>query len=256
MPGCLFWRGLHFVWLAGKIGKYCFRLFYKRKEYPMDIYIKQITKMFESLADPNLADSQKKYLREMFEHYGIKSPDRRKAQKAFLDRANLPPYEELEGTVKKLWALPHRECQYFAQELAQRYVKQVQKSDIELYEYMAVTKPWWDTLDFIAVNLMGPYFQRFPEIRDERTTRWIDSNNVWLQRAAILFQLKYKNATDTHLLTQVIHALLGSKEFFINKAIGWVLREYGKTDPIWVKRFVADTELAPLSRREALKRIK
>jgi 3-methyladenine DNA glycosylase AlkD len=81
----------------------------------------------------------------------------------------------------------------------------------------------------------------------------MNSGNMWLQRTALLFQLKYKKATDVNLLSDYILRLQGSKEFFINKAIGWILREYSKTDPDWVIQFVQNNNLANLSRREALK---
>ncbi len=81
----------------------------------------------------------------------------------------------------------------------------------------------------------------------------MDSGNMWLQRTALLFQLKYKKATDTKLLTDYILKLQGSKEFFINKAIGWILREYSKTESDWVIEFVKKHQLAPLSHKEALK---
>ena len=100
---------------------------------------------------------------------------------------------------------------------------------------------------------MGSYLLRYPQTRGEYVEKWLSSGYLWLQRSAILFQLKYKEDTDSALLSSVIHRLLGSKEFFINKAIGWVLREYAKTHPQWVIRFVEETPLAPLSRREAMR---
>jgi len=86
--------------------------------------------------------------------------------------------------------------------------------------------------------------------------KWIKSNNVWLQRSALLFQLKYKTALDTDLLDFTINSLLDTKEFFINKAIGWILREYSKNNPQWVINFVEKTKLSALSKREALRLIK
>jgi len=124
---------------------------------------------------------------------------------------------------------------------------------MSLFEYMVTHKSWWDTIDFIAVKLMGAYFKMYPEEIEVYIEKWLKSNNIWLQRCALLFQLKYKEGLDTNLLKYVINSLLGSKEFFINKAIGWVLREYSRTNPKWVREFVDKTELNPLSRREALR---
>lgn len=188
-----------------------------------------------------------------FEFYGLTSPIRKELQRPFLVKNYLPSKSDLEKIVKPLWQQPQREVQYFAQELVQKYSKQFEKEDIELFEYMVSQKSWWDTVDFIASNILGPYFTKFPEERKPHVKKWISSNNLWLQRSAVIFQLKYKHDVDTELLSYAIYKLLGSKEFFINKAIGWSLRQYGKFNPGWVKDFVLRTPLEPLSRREALK---
>jgi len=107
--------------------------------------------------------------------------------------------------------------------------------------------------DLIAPSLVGYHFQEYPEERQDYINKWIHSGNIWLQRSCILFQLKYKNAVDTRLMASIILELSDHKEFFIRKAIGWMLREYSKTDPGWVVRFVQNHELSGLSRREALK---
>ena len=85
--------------------------------------------------------------------------------------------------------------------------------------------------------------------------KWIASNNIWLQRSSLIFQLKYKNKLDTKTLKNNINSLLNSNEFFVNKAIGWILREYGKTNPKWVIKFVRKTELSNLSKKQALKHL-
>ena len=106
---------------------------------------------------------------------------------------------------------------------------------------------------FLTAKLMGEYFKKFPEQRAIYVKKWIDSNNIWLQRRALLFQLKYKENLDTALLGSTISSLLGSKEFFINKAIGWILREYSKTNPNWVMEFACKSALGNLSKKEALR---
>lgn len=106
---------------------------------------------------------------------------------------------------------------------------------------MILNKSWWDTVDFIAAKLTGEYFKNFPEQINKTTEKWIFSYTIWLKRAAILFQLQYKNETDTEILSSVINSLTWTKEFFINKAIGWILCQYGKTNPFWVKNFTEKT---------------
>lgn len=121
---------------------------------------------------------------------------------------------------------------------------------------MIVEKSWWDTIDFIAVNLVGPYFKQYPDQIPTVTQGWMASQNIWLQRTCILFQLKYKNNVDLVLLDGFIQQLKDSREFFIRKAIGWMLREYSKTDADFVIQYLKDNKLSGLSEREALKWLK
>ncbi|MBN2135876.1 MAG: DNA alkylation repair protein, partial [Acidobacteria bacterium] len=153
----------------------------------------------------------------------------------------------------ELWNLEHREFQYFAVGLLDKYVKKVPGDFINIYEWMIINKSWWDTVDAIAANLVGLHFQRFPDLITPRTEKWMKSGAMWLQRTALLFQLRYKDKTDFDLMTRYIIELKDEKEFFIRKAIGWALREYSKTDPDTVFKFVKQNKLAPLSEREALK---
>jgi 3-methyladenine DNA glycosylase AlkD len=211
---------------------------------------------FEKNINAEIALEQKAYMRNQFEFYGLKAKERREIQKPFFIKQYLPNKSELYIIVKTLWEKPQREYQHFSQELAFKYVNQLEQKDIKLFEYMVTHKSWWDTVDFIANKLMGEYFKTFPNQKDKYVTKWLKSNNIWLQRSALLFQLKYKKNLDTELLSSTINSLLGSKEFFINKAIGWVLREFSRTNPKWVIEFVNNTELNTLSKKEALRLIK
>lgn len=207
-------------------------------------------------ANPKIALEQKAYMRNQFEYYGIKTTERQEIQKPFFIKEFLPKKDKLDKIVIALWEKPQRDYQYFSQELTFKYLKQLEKKDIELFEYMVMHKSWWDTVDFIAANLMGEYFKKFPEQRNLYVKKWLNSNNTWLQRCALLFQLKYKENLDTVLLSSVINSLLGSKEFFINKGIGWILREFSKTNPAWVIEFAGKTALSNLSKKEALRLIR
>ncbi len=221
----------------------------------MNDFIKALEIEFEKHANDEIARGQKAYMKNRFDFYGIKSPLRREIQKPFLMKKYLPPKSFLEETVKILWEKPQREYQYFSQEFAFKYVDQPEKNDVELIEYMITHKSWWDTVDFIAAKLAGAYFKNYPEQRELFVEKWLDSGNIWLQRTSLLFQLNYKDDLDKEMLSYVINALLGSKEFFINKAIGWILRQYGKTNPEWVIAFTNATPLSNLSRKEALRLI-
>ncbi|PCJ96545.1 MAG: DNA alkylation repair protein [Flavobacteriaceae bacterium] len=218
-------------------------------------YINALELEFESQANVKRAMQQKAYLRGQFEYYGLTTTERREIQKPFFIKAFLPQKNELAAIIKTLWEKPQREYHYFAQELAFKYVKQLEKEDIALFEYMVTHNSWWDTVDHIANKLIGTYFKMYPEQRHKYVQKWLASNTIWLQRSALLFQLKYKQDVDTELLSSSINALLGSKEFFINKAIGWMLREYSRTNPKWVIEFTNSTALSPLSKKEALRLI-
>lgn len=220
----------------------------------MNEFIDTLSIEFESHQNATIASKQKAYMRNKFEFYGIKTQERRIIQQPFLDKAHLPNKEDLYNIVKTLWGKPQRDYQLFSQEFVFKYVKHFEKHDIELLEYMVVNKSWWDTVDFIAYKLIGAYFKSYPDEIQHYVTKWLSSNNIWLQRSALLFQLKYKKDLDPILLQSSINTLLGSNEFFINKAIGWVLREYSRTNPKWVMEFVNKTpQLSALSKKEALR---
>lgn len=221
----------------------------------MHPYLQSLNAQFRQHEDQANAAAMKKYMKGKFAYFGIKSPLRRDLSKRHILEMGMPGEDELEAIVVECWTLPQREFQYFAMDLAGKVAKRAELCRIDLYEYMAEEKSWWDTVDYIASNLVGEHFRRYPDSIKPYTERWMSSGNIWLQRVVLLFQLKYRKNTDLELMTQAIEQLSGSKEFFINKAIGWILREYSKTDAAWVKNYVAQhaSHLAPLSKREALK---
>ncbi len=221
----------------------------------MHPYLQSLIAQFRQHQDPVNAAAMKKYMKGKFEYFGIKSPLRRELGKSHILEMGIPDEDEIETVIVECWSLPQRELQYFAMELAGKVAKKAELCRIDLYEYMVEEKSWWDTVDYIASNLVGEHFRRYPDSIIPYTDRWISSGNIWLQRVVLLFQLKYRKDTDLALMTKAIAHLTGSKEFFINKAIGWILREYSKTDATWVQHYVAEHtgQLAPLSKREALK---
>lgn len=219
----------------------------------MQEYIDTLEIEFQKNENAKIAYEQKAYMRNQFVYYGLRANERREIQRPFLIKTYLPAKEELSNLVRVFWNKPQRDFQYFGQELAFKYVRQLELEDIEVYEFMVTHKSWWDTVDYISVKLMGAYFKKFPDQRVVYVQKWLASGNIWLQRSALLFQLKYKEDLDTVILSNAINYLLGSKEFFINKAIGWVLREYSRTNPKWVVDFTKKNNLNSLSRREALR---
>jgi 3-methyladenine DNA glycosylase AlkD len=221
----------------------------------MHPYVISLKELFEKNADPVQAPGMKKYMRDQFEYLGIKSPKFKELVKGFRDVHGLPPIKELDAILRDLWSLPQREFQYAATSLLGRLEKELPARFIKTLEYLIVTKSWWDTVDTISGGTLGVHFQRFPEVRQKTLAGWRKSDNFWLRRACILFQLNYKQETDFNLLCDIIRENLNSNEFFINKAIGWSLRQYARVDPKAVKKFVKSTPLHPLSRREAMKHL-
>jgi len=219
----------------------------------MHTYALALKNYLEKNSNPTLAGPMAAYMRNQFEYLGIKSPQLTELNKQFYEEMGLPALDDLDEILRDLWALPQREFQYFALGLLGKFIKKLPAGFINTLEFLLVTKSWWDTVDSISAGVVGTHFQRFPDVRAETLPRWRVSENFWLRRAAILFQLNYKKETDFPLLRDIILDNLGSKEFFINKAIGWSLRQYSRVDGPAVRSFVAETNLQPLSAREALK---
>ena len=219
-------------------------------------YVQSLVDLMTANANPANAEPMQRYMRDQFPYLGIKTPERRALFKQFVAKHGLPPVTELDEAILALWALPEREYQYLAVGLLDKLQKKLPPQSTQLLEQLITTKAWWDTVDTLAARIVGTHFQRYPDIQAQFLPIWRQSDNIWLRRTAILFQLHYKTKTDVDLLFAIIHENLGSTEFFINKAIGWALREYSKTDRTAVLTFVNQTDLASLSRREALKWLK
>jgi 3-methyladenine DNA glycosylase AlkD len=219
-------------------------------------YIKPLETALQINTNEQNAIGMKKYMKGKYDYFGIKSHLRRELFKEHKIKYGLIPSEQLSEIVKWCWQQPQREYQYFAMEFLGRVSKNADEKTIDLYVYIITTKSWWDTVDYIAVNLVGPYFKAFPDQIIPFTDSWMASGNMWLQRTCLLFQLKYKSTTDTELLDKFIIPLSESKEFFIRKAIGWILREYSKANADFVIDYVDNHALSGLSHREALKWLK
>jgi len=221
----------------------------------MHAYIKPLSKAFEKAADPIVAEGQKAYMKNHFPFFGMKTEIRRGITSAHFKTQGLLDENSLYTVIYELWSLPQREFQYAAVELLHFHRKIFSRETIGCIEYCLTNKSWWDTVDALNTLGAGIYFEKFPDRIKTITGRWNRSNDIWLNRSSLLFQLKYKSGTDLELLSKYIVRLSTSKEFFIRKAIGWVLREYAKTDPQWVQKFVIENQLSPLSKKEALKNI-
>ena len=219
----------------------------------MKKYLAAVKVLFEEKGDPNIAPMQMKYMRNQFAYYGLKAPVWQALTKEIVVEMGIPTGQELKKLVRLCLDEEYRELHYFALELVQKRIKKQESDFIYFLEELVTTKSWWDTVDWIANKMVGVHLKRYPELVPALPDRWIEGDNIWLQRTAILFQLKYKQATDADLLFRYILRRADSKEFFIQKGAGWALREYSKTNPEAVVAFIENHQLAALTKREGLR---
>ena len=217
-------------------------------------YYQELDARLEAIAIEANAIPMKKYMKNHFEFYGIKSADRKAVVSSFIKEFGRISEEGIDEFVRLCWDNPFRELHYACMDIIEKE-KQQKLERLELYEWMVLHRSWWDSVDFIAPNLLGRLLQKNPELIKENTLRYVQSNELWLQRTALIFQLRYKTEVDLPLLFYYCEMLAEHQDFFIRKAIGWSLRQAGKFYPQEVKDFVAKTELSNLSVREALKHL-
>lgn len=218
-------------------------------------YLLPLQKAYEQKRGNAQAEEMSRYMKNLFPFAGIAAPDRKEIFKQHLAKHGLPEYKELFAIAKTCYAQPEREYHYFAIDLAGKFAKKADESFVPILQFLISENSWWDSVDSVASNCTRDFFKRNVPLQIPVTRKWMDSGNMWLQRASILFQLNYKNETNEKLLYKYMLELKGSDEFFIQKAIGWALREYSKTNPKSVKKFIAENKLAKLSVREGSKYI-
>jgi 3-methyladenine DNA glycosylase AlkD len=197
-------------------------------------------------------------MRNQFEFLGVTSVLRKELFTRW--KKELPQnlsYKTRWEIIHELWKKEEREFQYVAIDWLNSWKTiEIQEVDDKNIKFLISNKSWWDTVDLISSNILGKYGQKFPNKMFEVIEEWSEEDSIWLHRATIIFQLRYKQNTDIKTLTKQIIRFKSNKEFFIQKSIGWSLREYAKTDPNWVKEFIADQEISGLAKREALKHLK
>ena len=213
--------------------------------------VEELLENLKAVAKPDDAVAMKAYMKNKFEFLGVKTPARRKLTKTFLKQQTNLVIDW--NFINEAWNYPYRELQYTALDYLEIRKKLLTPSDLPNLKKLAQTKSWWDTIDFLD-RLVGSIIARFPETK-EIILAWSCDEDIWLRRLAIDHQLLRKEETDTELLEKILVNNLGQTEFFINKAIGWALRDYSKTNPDWVRDFIERyrAEIAALSIREGSK---
>lgn len=218
----------------------------------------ELSAFLKTNENPEDATIMKGYMRNKFEFFGLKKPARQAFCKMFWEQHPTPSLDNLQDLVLELWKNPYRELQYHALDLMYKPIKKLSPDWLDFWEQLVVKKSWWDTVDYLAPRLIGTMLLKHPELAESYSTRWIESDNFWLQRTAIIFQLKHKDKTNQQRLFDYILGRADSDEFFVQKGSGWALREYSKVNPNAVIRFTEEYKdlLSPLTYREAQKWMK
>ena len=209
---------------------------------------------FRKESNRELAVPMENYMKNNFSFLGIKTEKRRAIFKSIYEQNKAEIKSNFRTIAWELFQMKEREFHQVAIDLL---VKELKKNfvieDIKIIEKLIITNSWWDSVDTIVKYLLGGYLQQFPLETLKVIERFSNSKNMWLNRSAILFQLSYKEKTNFEILISECEKHKHSNEFFIQKAIGWALRDYSRFNPNEVKAYVNSTNLKPLSRREALR---
>lgn len=227
---------------------------YKTPELTPEQYVQLITDTFVKAGDPSRAEQQRAYMRHQFEYCGLGAPQWMALAKEIFAEQGVFTGKDLEAFVRLCFAQEYREVQYVALEMMQRMMAVQQKSWIRVLEKTITTNSWWDSVDWLA-KLTGMHFKKYPELQHEYANKWMASDNMWLQRVAIIHQLMYKKETDEKLLFAMIDRVADSKEFFLRKACGWALRQHAKVFPNQVRAYLKKRTLSGLTVREAMKEL-
>lgn len=212
-----------------------------------------IFEKFYEARDEAQAKKMSAYMRDLFPFLGLPKPKTKELSKEFLKLRKKD--KEIDWDfIFDCYSKPYREFHYLGLNYLQGVKKLLKYEDISKLEKLIITNSWWDSVDTVD-GLVGDLVIKHPELKETVLLDWMHSDNFWLVRVAIDFQLSFKEKTDTEFLSRVILHNCGTDEFFINKAIGWSLREYAKTNSEWVMDFLDEHEgkLSSLSVREASK---
>jgi 3-methyladenine DNA glycosylase AlkD len=208
-------------------------------------------------ADPEKAVGMQAYMKTDMPFYGVQKAGRVEILRTLVRSISPADRDEYEALVLALWGLPHREEKYLAIGFARHFPEFVVPGSIPLYRRLIVEGAWWDFVDEVATKLIRRLVVAEPALTWPVVDEWIDDDDMWLRRTAILCQIGAKEHTDTDRLFRFCAGRAFEKEFFIRKAIGWALREHARVDPESVARFVVENrdQLSGLSFREATKHI-
>lgn len=216
-------------------------------------YLEIAAALFESNGEPDRAERQSKYMRNKFLYFGLKADEWQDLAKQLIAEHGLLKGAELRQFCELAFQCEQRELHYLAVTMVEKSTRKLASEEIDLLEDLITTHSWWDTVDWLA-KLVGKHFKRYPDLRLSVTEKWMASGHLWLQRTCIIFQLTYWEKTDFELLKKYILAVMPTREFFLQKAAGWALRQYSKFNPQGVMDFLDEhPELPNLTKKEAVK---
>lgn len=198
----------------------------------MHPFVKALQEHFIAHKNPEKAEPMARYMKNHFPFLGIQTPERRQLLKDVIQIHTLPDQKDFQIIVRELWDLPEREFQAAALDMMQKYKKHINETHIPFLEELIVTKSWWDTVDSIVPTFLGNIFLQHPELISAYIPKWIASDNIWLQRAAILFQLKYKQKMDEELLFGLLDNYILQKNFSFKKRLAGSFANMQKQIPM------------------------
>jgi 3-methyladenine DNA glycosylase AlkD len=209
-----------------------------------------------AVADPVKAEQMAAYMKGHFVFLGVTAGDRRSATKELIKAARAMEPDDLVELATACWAEPEREFHYVGMDALRAGAVHLRASDLGAIRGFITKTPWWDTVDSLAVHTVGTMVTNHAELVDDMDD-WIESDDIWIARTAILHQLLYRERTDVNRLFTYCEMRMDDTDFFMRKAIGWALRQYARTDPEAVASFVKQHEedLSGLTKREALKHL-
>ncbi|WP_433439440.1 DNA alkylation repair protein [Nonomuraea sp. CA-141351] len=219
---------------------------------------KAVRLALQDAAEPGKAETMRAYMKSSMPFLGVQAVARRAALRRVFSEHRLDSAPEWRRAVLGLWReAEYREERYAAVELSGHHLYRDFQTlyTVPMYEEMIVTGAWWDLVDELATHRIGGLLAAFPDSMRPLMLEWAHDGDLWKRRTAILCQNRFKQRTDTALLYACIEPSLADNDFFARKAIGWALREYAKTNPADVLRYVNAKGISGLSRREALKNL-
>ncbi|MEM6992008.1 MAG: DNA alkylation repair protein [Myxococcota bacterium] len=220
--------------------------------------VEQWTAQLTAAGTQARAEGEKRYLKSDLTFLGVTVPGVRALGKAFARAHADLERTDLLGLVSATWGTEIHELRSLSIAVMAHFPALMRATDMARLETMLGAAGTWAHVDWLATTTVADLVERFVSAR-RRLDRWATDDNFWIRRSAMLALLPplRRGAGDFDGFAAIALPMLGDKEFFIRKAIGWVLREVSKKRPELVIAFLDAhaAEMSGLSVREATKRL-